>query len=344
MYNDVPKIYYVRCLGSNLTGCTCTTKTISAVPWHRATSRIPAHQAVQASKTRTCARNSESRQMSVSNPMATSISIRSGVPMVALPGTAPIQHEAVPSPNNIHQGGAGLTPKSYIKSIEENPNIPASERLSALAHGHKFPDRGRVYCYEIYPEHNQIRLVHDLGLAKSWWPQSSAALEHFWNVASVGSETCLRLIVAEDISYDLINILGSACELDPLLFIQHLTGSNINRPARVNTTGYPFPGTFLDDNSHIFSARWYRPVRRVFETRGNRRQGSTLMPWDSMDVENREDKDGLLSSRLGPQDLERLANEQLKDKGTNIFRNSWHLGRPSEQTVPRKTNIPSKFR
>jgi len=214
---------------------------------------------------------------------------------------------------------------SYIRSIEESPDIPISKRLAALTQKQRFAECGTVYCYELSSEHNSIRLVHQLGL--EMLREQSDTLGQFWDAEGVAAGISLRLVIVEDISRDLIDIIGSALELDPLFFVQHLTSSGINKAARGCGTGDLFPDPFLHGNLNIFSVRWCRPVKRVFKSRKSQRQKLSLITSRLVDTAETEK---LLGPLPASDDLQALEEDQFSNKSTNTFRDSWYLGKPIE--------------
>ena len=217
--------------------------------------------------------------------------------------------------------------------------------LSILAGDHKFQNRGTVYCYEIStctPKNKQyVQLLHHIQLADQLQPddllQDADQLRQFWKA---GDATChSRLVVVEDISQPLIELLGNTLELDPLVFIQHLKGSGVNNDSLDPLVGSQCIDTFL--GTHIVSAQWYRPVGRFLKDQKKKKGLSLLQnPWPT----GGSDSEAL---RLRVRRLENLPRrEGDRDTETNICRVPWEIGSRSPSipnTDDHTTTVPAAW-
>ncbi|KAK0711822.1 hypothetical protein B0H67DRAFT_647167 [Lasiosphaeris hirsuta] len=201
---------------------------------------------------------------------------------------------------------------------------PTSKCLSILARDHMFANNGTVYCYEISKctpdsKRYEIELLHhNMWTADLQDISFADQLGQFWKGERATDACHLRLVVVEDISGHLIDLLGHALGLDPLLFIQHLKGSGVNRDSLNPLVGSHCPDTFL--GTHIVSAQWYRPVSGLIGEQ-KKKKGFSLLP-DPWPTGDPGDGPGLRVRRL-----EGFRTREIDtEKETNIFRGAWEIG------------------
>ncbi|KAK0638650.1 hypothetical protein B0T16DRAFT_462411 [Cercophora newfieldiana] len=247
-------------------------------------------------------------------------------------------------------------PESVQKVSDTNPgsNDPVLKWLRDLAFDHKLNGCGAVYCYEIFPQGGKhyIRLRHQISSfeqndlehdsehnSKRNTEQDAKPevekLQEFWRAKNANSG--MRLVIVEDISNPLMEILSSALDLDPLIFIQHLKGSGVNMKSLDRFAVNDCIDAF--QCNHVFSAQWYRPVHRLFKSEQRKKgvfpsqQGHHASPDPGVETP------GLRLRRL-EKPLERERNSVME---TNIFRDAWQVGKPLASSESDDISIPAAW-
>jgi hypothetical protein len=165
-------------------------------------------------------------------------------------------------PDSLQGENADFKSNYYVDSIEQNDFMPSSHLLRSLAKGHTFDAIGKLSCYDIGRTDSELRLV--IEMIDSFTVRGFHDVKRFWRSSRSKSKSTCRVVVVEDLSPTLINLLGSALDLHPLVFIRHLRESRLdeisNRRGQVGLS----IDSYLDDK--ILSLRWYRPANAVIRS------------------------------------------------------------------------------
>lgn len=221
-----------------------------------------------------------------------------------------------------------------------NRNDPISKWISLLAVDHRHDDRGEVYCYDIDratkdQKHPHLQLLHHLGSQEPRETQFDV-LRDFWEGKNANCHS--RLIVVEDISDSLIQLLDSALGLDPMVLIQHLKGSGVNDDSLDRLAANDCVEAFL--GNQVLSSQWYRPVNRLSQDNRHHAKRVFSFPletWPEVDLDR--EKPGLRVRRL-ERPLVRESSDMID---TNIFRDSWQIGAQVVEADRDRISVPAAW-
>jgi len=219
----------------------------------------------------------------------------------------------------------------YVNTVLANLGMPITQWFELVIRGHRFPGLGKVTGYEIaestivpHASNLRVRLRYKGGN----WAANSAAIHDFWHPARPTGQC--RLLVVEDLSPTLIDALGAALELDPLVFVRHLQESGAAQTSAQDEWTCPATDSYLD--GQVVSLRWHRPVLTIVNNAVRSRRTRPLVDlggdWSDDKPEPMTVDDWRAKSEW--------RNKNSK-KTTNIFRKEWIIGIKAARTHPSRS-------
>ena len=133
----------------------------------------------------------------------------------------------------------------------------------------------------------------------------------------------LRLVVANDLSTDLIECLGTSFSTSPEMYEEHL----VNSGWQIGICNDRQPETWITRDmkkSHI-SIKWYRPVKRVLQRPYSKNDRQRFL--DARDQPFRW-KENVLDARGKPHDVQHESTPT-----TNILRQDWDMKSNADATI-----------
>ena len=222
---------------------------------------------------------------------------------------------------------------------------PLAEYLSHLKtlndDAGRYKDRGEITCIDY------LEGYEDPTIRRRFSPEDPGFRDRLHRLATLSNDdndVVTRFILVEDLSASVIEVLGSAFEIDPEFFAEHLNRAGFGDmdydyplPERWETRGLVKPYTSL---------KWYRPVRQNPTVTEWLRQPSTLL---SRTVQQTKGHTEITPASITWLDAAYGAPGRPYDNriehriqvATNIFRRSWTI---STRPANRSLDVPVKHR
>ncbi|OCL04462.1 hypothetical protein AOQ84DRAFT_117046 [Glonium stellatum] len=152
-------------------------------------------------------------------------------------------------------GGSGSG--SYFRDVEK-----LSYHLPHLAAGHvlrqscRYPEGGSVTRYDIFKD-KSLPVTKVEYYPRTW---SGPNVLHELSQIDIGSDLERRIVIVEDLSPTLIDVLGSIFQITPEFFEEHLNRSGYGRNSYNDGDTRAWNSGLLKKN--YFSFKWQRPIYR----------------------------------------------------------------------------------